>query len=82
VKHTWQLQEAKAKLSEVIDLAASGEVQVITRRGQKAAVVMSHDEYLQLRQASRTLLEALSGAPKGELLIHRDKTPVKAMRFE
>ncbi|MEY4530343.1 MAG: hypothetical protein RLZZ156_1064 [Deinococcota bacterium] len=77
----WQLQEAKAKFSEVIELAAAGEAQVITKRGEQTAVVVSHAEYMRLQQKSKTLLEALAGIPKGELPIIRDKTPVKRVKL-
>jgi len=42
---TWQLQEAKAKLSEVIDTAKKRGPQIITQRGVKTAVVMPFDEW-------------------------------------
>lgn len=77
----WQLQEAKAKFSEVIELAAAGEAQVITKRGEQTAVVVSHAEYMRLYQKSKTLLEALSGIPKSELPIVRDKTPIKRVKL-
>lgn len=31
----WQLQEAKARFSEVVDRAMAGEAQVVTRRGRR-----------------------------------------------
>jgi len=37
----WQLQDAKNRLSELVDEATKGEAQVITRRGHDAVVVMS-----------------------------------------
>jgi antitoxin Phd len=42
---TWQLQEARDKLSRVIDNAISSGPQVITRRGVEVAVVLSYQEY-------------------------------------
>jgi prevent-host-death family protein len=45
----WQLQEAKAKFSEVFDLAMKGEPQTVTRRGREAVVVLSRDQYTALR---------------------------------
>jgi antitoxin Phd len=77
----WQLQEAKAKFSEVIELAATGEAQVITKRGEQTAVVVSHTEYMRLLQKSKSALEGLAGAPKGELKIHRDNSPVKPVQL-
>lgn len=40
----WSLQNAKNKLSEVVD-AAQERPQVITRRGVKTAVIISYEEY-------------------------------------
>jgi antitoxin Phd len=42
---TWQLQDAKAKLSEVIDTAKKSGPQIITQRGIKTAVVMPFEEW-------------------------------------
>jgi antitoxin Phd len=39
MKNMWQLQEAKNKLSEVVDEAAHHGPQVITRRGVEVAVI-------------------------------------------
>jgi antitoxin Phd len=42
---TWQLQDAKAKLSEVIDTAKKKGPQIITQRGVKTAVIVSFDKW-------------------------------------
>ena len=42
---TWQIQEAKNKLSEVIDKTLHDGPQVITRRGKKVVIMMSVKEY-------------------------------------
>ena len=44
----WQLQEAKNRLSQVVDLALHDGPQTITLRGKPAAVVVSVDEYRKL----------------------------------
>lgn len=41
----WNLQDAKAKLSELVDRAQAGAPQIILRRGKRAAVVVSVAEY-------------------------------------
>ena len=38
---TWQLQDAKARLSELIDKAESEGPQMVTRRGKETVVVVS-----------------------------------------
>ncbi len=45
----WQLQEAKARFSEVFELAMRGEPQTVTRRGKDAVVILSRDQYQSLR---------------------------------
>ena len=47
----WALQDAKNKLSAVVDAAARGEPQVVTRRGVEAAGVVSYAEYERMAAA-------------------------------
>jgi antitoxin Phd len=58
----WQFQEAKAKLSEVVRLAAT-EPQEITVRGEPAAVVLSMAEYQRLKAPKQNLVEFLQASP-------------------
>lgn len=48
IKAEWQLQEAKAKLSSVIDGAIASGPQRITRHGRPAAVLLSEEDFLRL----------------------------------
>ena len=41
----WSLQDAKNKLSAVVDAAAKGAPQIVTRRGVETAVIISYEEY-------------------------------------
>jgi prevent-host-death family protein len=41
----WALQDAKNKLSEVVNAAERGEPQIVTRRGVETAVIISHEEF-------------------------------------
>ena len=81
MKTTWQLQEAKARFSEVVERALEGAPQLVTKRGENAVVVISHSEYQRLAQGQKSVLEALSGAPRAELVVHRDRSPVRATRL-
>lgn len=49
----WQLQEAKQKLSKVVDDAISSGPQTITRHGEEAVVVLSAAEYRRLTKAKK-----------------------------
>ncbi len=46
---TWQVQQAKAHLSELLEEAAAGVPQIITRHGAERAVVLSIADYRALR---------------------------------
>jgi prevent-host-death family protein len=58
----WQLQEAKAMLSEVVKSAAR-EPQIITVRGEEKAVVLSMDEYRKLKPKKQSLVEFIKNSP-------------------
>jgi antitoxin Phd len=49
----WQLQEARARFSELIDDTLEKGPQVVTRRGIDTAVVVSIDEWHKLRDKNR-----------------------------
>ena len=60
---TWQLQEAKNRLSEVIKMAAQAP-QSITLRGEPVAVVISVQSYRKLTESGKSLMELLRSAPE------------------
>jgi antitoxin Phd len=67
---TWQLQEAKARLSEVIETAKKDGPQIITQRGVKSAVIVPFDEWENAQKAKgKTLLEILQSGPQFDLQI-------------
>lgn len=63
---TWQLQQAKTHLSEVIEEAQSRGPQIITRHGAERAVVLSIGDYRALVAHKPNLIEYLLGGPKVE----------------
>ncbi len=72
---SWQLQEAKNKLSELIDRALEEGPQVITRHGVEVAVVMPFAAYKKLTAPSKRLGDFLMDSPlrKSGLVIARDR---------
>ena len=54
---TWQLQEAKARLSEVIKKAKKEGPQSITIHGSTAAVIISTEEYERLKHPRGSFVE-------------------------
>jgi len=61
---TWQLQEAKARLSEVIKRAATEGPQIVTQRGVESAVVLSVADYELLKGKRPSFVEYLLSGPK------------------
>jgi antitoxin Phd len=71
---TWQIQQAKTKLSEVIEQATANGPQIITRHGTERAVVLSISEYRKLADPKPDLRALLLGGPKFDNFeIERDK---------
>jgi antitoxin Phd len=73
---TWQLQEAKARLSEVIKQASKEGPQIITMHGEPTAVVISKDEYERLKRPRESFVEFMRKSPLYgvDLDLKRDRT--------
>ncbi len=59
----WQLQEAKARLSEVIKRAAKEGPQKITVHGDPTAVVISNREYERLKHPKGSFVKFMRSSP-------------------
>lgn len=53
----WQLQDAKARFSELIDDAVERGPQIVTRRGVDTAVVVSIEEWRRTQSSERPSLK-------------------------
>jgi len=80
---SWQLQEAKARFSEVVKSALQEGPQEISVRGEPTAVVLSRVEYDRLRRPRRSFVKFLRGSPLVglELDLGRDRTPARTVRL-
>ncbi len=61
--HAWQMQEAKARLSEVVKLAESEGPQNITLHGQSVAVLVSRSTFERLSGSGQSLVEFMHQSP-------------------
>ena len=59
----WALQDAKARLSEVVRLAMEHQPQEITLRGEPAVVVLSVEDYRRLLQPRPSFVELIRNSP-------------------
>jgi len=78
--HRWQLQAAKARLSEVVKRAERDGPQEITVRGEPAVVVLSVADYRRITGAKPSLIEFLRASPLHgiELDLERDMSAPRA----
>jgi antitoxin Phd len=85
---TWQLQDAKARLSEVIKRAVNEGPQEITVRGEPTAVVLSAEEFRKLKVPAKpkpSFVEFMRASPLYgvEIDLTRDKRlPEKDFSFD
>ena len=57
--HTWPVQDAKARFSEFLDACLAEGLQMVTRRGVEAAVLVPVQEWRRLQAAARPSLKQL-----------------------
>ena len=72
----WQVQDAKARFSELLDATLADGPQVVTRRGVEAAVLVPIDQWRKLEEMSRPTLKdlLLSPGPRTEELTPQRRT--------
>lgn len=67
IQSVWQIQEAKAKFSEVIENTSNVDFQVITKRGIPVAVIMSKKEFDRIRKPETSLLDFFRSSPLSDI---------------
>ena len=77
--HSWQLQDAKAHLSELVRCAKSEGPQEISVRGKPSVVVLSQEDFHRLSEPRPNLSKFLQASPLVgvDLDIERDKSLVR-----
>jgi prevent-host-death family protein len=78
----WQLQAAKARLSEVVRAAEESGPQEITLRGDAAAVLVGRAEFDRLSARNGSFVEFVRRSPLAgaELEARRDKSAVRRVK--
>ena len=78
--HSWQVQEAKSRFSEVVDLTLTEGPELVTRRGSEAVVILAVEDYRRLVGDAPNLIDHLLSVPRGEVLaITRSKQPIREL---
>ncbi len=78
----WQIQQAKARFSELVDRALKEGPQTVTRHGKAVAVLVPADEYRRLRTGGRTLKALLAAAPLEGVEIGRSRDTGRVVDLE
>ena len=74
-RHSWKLEDAKARFSEVVRLARSEGPQKVTVRGKDSVVIISTEELERLTRAApkEAFVDFMEGLALGELDLERDE---------
>lgn len=79
---TWQVQDAKTRLSEVIERARAEGPQTITKHGLERAVVLSIEDYRVLVAHRPDFKSYLLNGPKvDDFTIERSRDPDRAVEL-
>ena len=63
---TWQLKDARANFSTLVDRAFSDGPQIVTRNGKKAVVVVSVEEWMRRERRRGDLVDFFANSPLRE----------------
>jgi prevent-host-death family protein len=79
----WQLQEAKARFSELVRRAGSQGPQDITLHGRRVAVLVSGDEFDRLTRPRESFVDFMLRSPLAgsSIMTRRDKSPARKVRL-
>ncbi|MCF8130072.1 MAG: type II toxin-antitoxin system Phd/YefM family antitoxin [Deltaproteobacteria bacterium] len=83
MRTTWKLQDAKARFSQIVEDALKIGPQYVTRRGKKAVVVISTDEFEKLVSQKPSFKEFLLNCPKidNDFEFERQKDYSRSIEF-
>ena len=76
----WKLEDAKARMSELVRRAGTAGPQLVTVRGKEAAVVIAPEDYERLlpkKKREKPLVDFLQGLALGELKLERARESVR-----
>jgi len=77
----WPLQDAKNRLSELLDTVLKRGAQTITRHGKPIAVVVSAEDYARLQPVEK-LVDILRDCPVKDWQIEPDRSTARDLHFD
>jgi len=70
---TWNLQNAKARFSELVNICLRDGPQLVTRHGRDVVVILPAEEYKKVTAPGQSLKDFFLTAPRVDLNIRRSK---------
>lgn len=64
MNNVWQVQDAKARFSELLETSLNNGPQIVTKRGVETAVLVPIEQWRQLERINRPSLKELLLAPE------------------
>jgi prevent-host-death family protein len=80
---TWQIKDARANFSALVDKAISDGPQIVTRNGKKAVVVVSIEEWMRRERHHGDLVDFFANSPlrEEEIEIERQRDYPREIEF-
>jgi antitoxin Phd len=78
----WQIQEAKARFSQMVERTLKEGPQTVTRHGKPVVVLVAADEYRRLRTGGKSFKALLASAPLEGVEIRRPHDTGRIIDFE
>jgi prevent-host-death family protein len=75
MQHTWALQDAKNRFSELVEQALHDGPQVVTRRGKETVVVLSVEAFHKLTAKPESLVAFLRNSPLAGIELDLERLP-------
>ena len=77
MSHSWQLQEAKNKFSNLVERAQKEGPQIVTKHGKESVVILSVEDFKKLTRPKTSLYKFLQDSPLAglDLDLTRDEKP-------
>ena len=81
---TWQIKDARANFSALVDKAISDGPQIVTRHGKKAVVVVSMEEWMRRERRRGDLVDFFANSPLREegIEIERQRDYPREIEFD
>lgn len=82
-KHNvWQIQQAKAQFSQLVEEANLNGFQIITKQGEPIAVILSKNEFDMITKPKTSLLSFFKTAPCQEVELHIQRSKDLPREFD